>query len=99
LLSFRNGWLKFEVDGVDKNGMPWDKPQEQQDREQQDYRQFQHLMVQRQIAETGVEQLEVNKRRDRRDQRLFWVAIASLFVSGGSLFVASLALYVASLPK
>jgi hypothetical protein len=30
---------------------------------------------------------------------LFWVAVVSLFVSGGSLYVASLALWISCLPK
>ena len=85
---------------------PWEKSQEQQDREQQDYNQFKSHLVNSQIAKNGIELVEIerqnlklNSRRDFRERCMLWVAVASVAVSVGSLWIAGLALKVACFPK
>ena len=57
------------------------------------------LLEKRENRQREIENLELNRRRDWREQRLFLVAIASLFISVCSAVVAALAFYVAGLPK
>jgi len=55
--------------------------------------------VQENLADTEHQKLQLAILREKRERWLFWVAIASLFVSGGSLYVASLALYFSYFPR
>ena len=55
--------------------------------------------IQNRLADAAKKDLVVNLRRDRREQWLFWVALASLGISIVSLWIAGLALQVACLQK
>ena len=41
------------------------------------------------------EHLEIDRRRDKREQRLYWLAVISVGVSVASLFTAGISVYVA----
>jgi len=59
--------------------------------------QWQLIDTTNRLANLEAKNLEINRRRDKREGWLFWVAIASLFVAGGSLYVAALTLHFALL--
>jgi hypothetical protein len=58
-----------------------------------------NLGAQKEISESYKKLVAIEEKRDRREGWLFWIAIASLFVSGGSLYVAALALHWALVAK
>lgn len=41
------------------------------------------------------EHLEIDRRRDKREQRLYWLTVISVGVSIASLFTAGISVYVA----
>jgi len=50
--------------------------------------------VQERIAVTGEKDHAINTRRDKREQRLYWLTVISVGISIASLFTAGISVYV-----